>query len=368
MKIKEITSFLERIAPPQYQESYDNAGLIVGDANAEVTGVLVCLDSTEAIIDEAVAKGCNLVIAHHPIVFKGLKRFNGKNYVERTVISAIKNDVAIYAIHTNLDNVYRNGVNRKIAEKLGLQNIKILTPKKQLLMKLTSFVPKNNSLTVINALHAVGAGQIGEYKNCSFRTEGVGTFTPTGTANPYIGTLNKLEEVAEHRIEVVFPAYLQSNILSALKSAHPYEEVAYYLHTLENENQEVGAGIIGDLNEEMDTFEFLQFLKTTMQTGCVRHTHPLSKNGGKVKKIAVCGGSGGFLLNNAINQGADVFVTADYKYHEFFDADGKIVIADIGHYESEQYTIELLGDILQNEFKNLILFSTKNLTNPVNYL
>lgn len=372
MKIKDVTSYLEQIAPPQYQESYDNAGLIVGDSQVEIIGILVCLDSTEMIVQEAIERGCNLIIAHHPIVFKGLKRFNGKNYVERTVISAIKNDVAIYAIHTNLDNVYRNGVNQKIAEKLGLENVKILAPKKQILMKLTSFVPQAHTQQVLNALYAAGAGQIGEYINCSFRTEGVGTFQPTGIANPFIGTLDKEEEVQEHRIEVIFPSYLEFKILNALKQAHPYEEVAYYLHTLENVNQEVGAGVIGELKEATDEMSFLKHLKTTMQAGCVKYTQPLSTIAGndqkKVKKVAICGGSGGFLLGNAIAQGADIFVTADYKYHEFFDADGQILIADIGHYESEQYTIELLGDILQKAFKKLKVFSTKNLTNPVNYL
>jgi dinuclear metal center YbgI/SA1388 family protein len=375
MKIKDITQFLEQIAPPQYQESYDNAGLIVGDPQTEVTGVLVCLDSTEDIVKEAIAAGCNLVIAHHPIVFKGLKRFNGKNYVERTVISAIKNDVAIFAIHTNLDNMYKNGVNRKIAEKLGLTNLKILAPKKQVLMKLTAFIPQEHTQTVLNALYVAGAGEIGEYQNCSFRTEGVGTFKPMGAANPFIGSLNKNEEVAEHRVEVIFPIHLEHKILNALKTAHPYEEVAYYLHLLENENKEVGAGMIGDLEQGMDEMSFLRFLKETMQAGCVRYTKPLSTRvhadsieDKKVKKVAVCGGVGGFLLGHAIAQRADVFVTADYKYHDFFDADGKIMIADIGHYESEQYTIELLLEILQKQFKNLKVFSTKNLTNPVNYL
>ncbi len=367
MLIKELTAFLEQIAPPQYQESYDNAGLIVGDANAEISGIIVCLDSTEAVIAEAVSLGCNVVIAHHPIVFKGLKRLNGKNYVERTVIAAIKNDVAIYAIHTNLDNMYRNGVNRKIAEKLGLTQFRILAPKKQVLMKLTSFVPVQNTQTVLNALYAAGAGQIGEYKNCSFRTEGIGTFTPTGTANPHIGSLGIDEQVTEHRIEVVFPAFLEHKILAALRNAHPYEEVAYYLHILENENPEIGSGMVGELAEPMLPHDFLNFLKDTMQAGCVRYTTPLS-TAHTIKKVAVCGGAGGFLLGHAIGAGADVFVTADYKYHEFFDADGKIMIADIGHYESEQFTIDLLTDMVQKQFKNLIVFSTKIFTNPVNYL
>ena len=226
MKIKDITQFLETIAPPQYQEGYDNAGLIVGDPMTEVTGVLVCLDSIETIIDEAIERGCNLVVAHHPIVFKGLKRFTGKNYVERTIIKAIKNDIAIYAIHTNLDNVLHSGVNTRICERLGLKNCRILAPKRQTLMKLTTFVPYPQTKEVLNALFAAGAGQIGNYKNCSFRTEGVGTFRPTGEANPTIGVLDKDEAVVEARIEVVFDHFLEKKVISALKNAHPYEEVA----------------------------------------------------------------------------------------------------------------------------------------------
>jgi dinuclear metal center YbgI/SA1388 family protein len=365
MKIKNITQFLEKIAPPQYQESYDNAGLIVGDANADLTGVLVCLDAIESIVDEALARGCNLIVAHHPIVFKGLKRFTGKNYVERTVIKAIKNDIAIYAIHTNLDNVYHHGVNQKIGEKLGLQNMRILAPKKQLLMKLTAFCPKDNTLSVLDALYAAGAGQIGNYKNCSFRTEGVGTFKPTGNANPHIGVLDKDEEVLENRIEVIFPTYLESKIMNALRKAHPYEEVAYYLNVLENADFEVGSGIVGNLAQPILAMDFLHFLKTTMSAGCVKYTALSDK---PIQKVAVCGGSGGFLLSNAIGVGADIFITADYKYHEFFDADGKIIIADIGHYESEQFTIDLLCDLIQKEFENLLVFFTKKNTNPVNYL
>ena len=375
MIIRDITQFLEKIAPPQYQEAYDNAGLIVGNPMVEVTGVLVCLDSTEAIIDEAIERGCNVVVAHHPIVFKGLKRLTGKNYVERTIIKAIKNDVAIFAIHTNLDNVLHSGVNGRICERLGLTNCRILVPKRQLLKKLTTFVPTPQTQPVLDALFAAGAGQIGEYKNCSFRTEGVGTFLPTGSANPTIGKIGQNEEVLETRIDVIFDGFLERKILAALRQAHPYEEVAYYLHILENENSEVGAGMIGEINstviarneatEGVSELDFLQFVKERMGASCIKYTHLLGK---KVKKVAVCGGAGGFLLSNAIAVGADIFITSDYKYHEFFDADGKIVIADIGHFESEQFTIDLLSEVLQKEFEKINVFSTKKVTNPVNYL
>jgi dinuclear metal center YbgI/SA1388 family protein len=367
MKIKEIISFLETIAPPAYQENYDNAGLIVGNPDADVTGILTCLDSLESIVDEAITNKCNLIVAHHPIVFRGLKRLNGKNYVERIVLKAIKNDIAIYAIHTNLDNVLQNGVNQQIANHLGLKNLKILAPKRQTLMHLTVFVPTEKTQNVLNALYAAGAGQIGNYENCSFRTAGIGTFRPIRNANPHIGNLDEDESVSEDRIEVVLEAHLQNKVLKAMRQAHPYEEVAYFLTALENENQTIGAGIVGEYDSENapSEIDFLKFLKQKMVAGAVRYTQLRGK---RVQRVAICGGSGSFLLGNAIGAGADVFVTADFKYHEFFDADNKIVIADIGHFESEQFTISLLTDVLQNKFKKICVFSTKKDTNPVNYL
>jgi dinuclear metal center YbgI/SA1388 family protein len=315
------------------------------------------------VVEEAIQSGCNLIIAHHPIVFKGLKKLNGKNYVERVVIKAIKNDIAIYASHTNLDHV-EGGVNFKIAEKLGLQNVKILQPKKNLLKKLVTFVPVEHGQKVLDALFEAGAGQIGDYKNCSFRTEGTGTFRPTGGANPFIGTVGQDEEVKEFRIEVILQAHQEYMILSALKKAHPYEEVAYYLSNLENDLAQVGAGAIGNLGEAIDETAFLQYLKNAMALSTIRHTPLFGK---KIQRVAVCGGAGGFLLNDAIRQGADVFVTADYKYHEFFDAENKIIICDIGHYESEVYTKELIISYLSEKFSNFAILKSQVNTNPVQY-
>lgn len=362
-QIKDVIHQLEKLAPPSYQESYDNAGLLVGSPLTQVTGILFSLDTTEAVIQEAIERNCNLIVAHHPIVFKGLKRLNGSNYVERTVIKAIKNDIAIYAIHTNLDHVVE-GVNWKIAEKLGLNNVKVLSPKKQLLTKLTFFAPVENTQTILDALFAAGAGEIGQYKNCSFRTEGTGTFQPGQLANPAIGSIGNDEEVTENRIEVMFPSYMQSSILKTMKENHPYEEVAYYLQNLENENQEVGAGAVGELLEAMVPEQFLQFLKNQMQTPLVKHTIPLNK---KIQKVAVCGGAGSFLLSDAIRAKADVFVTADYKYHEFFDADNRIMICDIGHFESEVFTKDLLYNYLSGIFSNFALCLSDVNTNPVRY-
>ena len=362
-KIKDITHFLETIAPLSYQESYDNAGLIVGGPTASVTNVLVSLDCTEAVVDEAIAKNCNLIVAHHPIVFKGLKKFNGRNYVERTVIKAIKNDIAIYATHTNLDHVV-GGVNFMIAERLGLQNVRILAPKKDLLMKLVFFVPVENAPEVVEALHKVGVGQIGNYDHCSFSVNGTGTFRPNEVATPFIGNANEIERVNESRVEVIFPAYLEATVMRTLNETHPYEEVAHYLTLLQNTNQEVGAGAIGLLSEGISASDFLAYLKQKMQLNVIRHTAICSPI---IQKVAVCGGAGGFLLNDAIRQQADVFITADYKYHEFFDADDRILICDIGHYESEVFTKELLQRYLSKKFINFATILSETITNPVNY-
>ncbi len=361
--IQHVTSFLEKWAPLAYQESYDNAGLIVGDPQQEVKNILVTLDCTEAIVEEALQRDCNLIIAHHPIVFKGLKQLNGKNYVERTVIKALKNDIALYAIHTNLDSV-KGGVNDRIAQQLGLSSVRILAPKRQTLEKLTTFVPVEQTSQVLEALYTAGAGQIGEYKNCSFRTPGTGTFTPTGSADPFLGKLNQPEEAEEYRIEVIFPAPLEGRMLQALRQAHPYEEVAYYLHQLENSNQEVGSGAIGTLPEPLSENDWLAYLKSRMNLKVIRHTEPRNKT---VQKIAICGGSGSFLLKDALRQQADVFVTADFKYHEFFDAEKQLMICDIGHYESEVFTKELLSERLTENFPNFATLLSKTDTNPVHY-
>ncbi|MCL6258299.1 Nif3-like dinuclear metal center hexameric protein [Aquiflexum sp. TKW24L] len=363
-KIRDIVSYLEKIAPPSYQESYDNAQLITGNPHDSLKGVLCTLDATEAVVEEAISLGCNLIVAHHPIVFRGLKSLTGKNYVERTVIKAIKNDIAIYAIHTNLDHVSQ-GVNKKICDVIGLKNTQILQPKKELLLKLVTFAPHESTEKVLKALFDAGAGKIGEYSNCSFLAEGIGTFTPSTSANPHKGTPESAHREPETRIEVLLPSYLERKVLHALKDAHPYEEVAYYIQKLENENQEVGAGMIAELEEAMDEREFLEMLKLKMNLIAIKHTHLLGK---KVKKIAVCGGAGIFLLHDALKSGADIFITSDVKYHEFFDAENQLVICDIGHYESEIYTKELLRDILSQKFTNIALYLTKVITNPITYL
>ena len=362
-KIKDILNYLETIAPSAYQESYDNTGWTTGNKQDEVTGVLITLDTTEAVIDEAISTNCNLIIAHHPILFKGLKKITNENYVERTIIKAIKHNIAIYAIHTNLDNIF-HGVNHKIAEKLVLQNLRILQPKVGILYKLVTLCPKANTRSVTEALHKAGAGHLGNYDHCSFKTEGTGSFRANEAANPHIGKPGVLESVTEDRIEVILPAYLQQKILTALMEAHPYEEVSYYISEIINKNQQVGSGMIGQLQTPMPVDDFLNYLKEKMQLKIIRHTIAIHQ---KIQTIAVCGGAGSFLLKEAIGQKADVFITSDFKYHEFFDAENHLMIADIGHYESEVFTKELIYDILSKKFTKFALNLSKINTNPIKY-
>lgn len=363
MKIRELTQYLEEIAPLAYQESYDNSGLIVGNPNDEISKALISLDCTEAVVDDAIRKGCDIIISHHPIVFKGLKRFNGSNYVERVILKAIKNDIALYAIHTNLDNVL-GGVNSMIADKLSLASHAILKPKEGLLKKLVVYVPRAEVEQVRSALFEAGAGAIGKYDECSYNTVGYGTFRPQAGSNPTIGEVGMQERVEETRVEVVFPADRERAILLAMYNAHPYEEVAYDIIALANPLHQVGSGAIGNLRESMEAGEFLAYLKERLNLNVIRHTKLLDK---KITRVAVCGGSGGFLLKEAKRSGADIFITADYKYHEFFDAEDEIIIADIGHFESEQFTQELLLEIIRKKFVNFAVLLTEIETNPINY-
>lgn len=364
MTVRDIAAAIEAVAPPAYQESYDNCGIQVGNPADEVTGVLITLDVTEAIVDEAIARGCNMIVAHHPLIFSGLKKIMGRNYVERVVRMAIKNDITIYAAHTNLDNVH-TGVNAKIAEKLGLVNTRILSTKSDLLTKLHTYVPLNAADKVRDALFAAGAGQISDYAECSFNTQGTGTFRPGENTNPTIGdTGGPRERVEEMKIEVLIYRHNQARILAALHASHPYEEVAYELVPLSNRASNIGSGMIGALTRAMKPEEMLAHIKSSMNVECIRHTAFGGKN---IEKVALCGGSGSFLLNEAIAAGADIFITADYKYHQFFDAEGKIIIADIGHYESEQFTSEIFADILRKKYPNFAVLLSNLSTNPVKY-
>ena len=363
MLLKNIIKELEKFAPLSYQESYDNCGLLTGNKNQTITGAILCLDCTEEVLEEAIRKKCNLIIAHHPIIFSGLKKLNGNNYIERTIIKAIQNNIAIYACHTNLDNV-KLGVNKKIADKLGLINTQILAPKKSLLKKIVTFVPASHLENVRENLFNSGAGNVGNYDKCSFVLEGVGSFRGNENSNPFIGEKNKLSLEKEIRLELIFEAIHETQIITALKQNHPYEEVAFDIYQLENTYQNIGSGMIGELEVPISENEFFENLKAVFNIKLIKHTRLLNKS---IKKVSLCGGSGSFLLKNAINSKSDIYISSDFKYHEFFDAENQILIADIGHYESEQFTPEIFYEIISNKFPTFASYLTETNTNPVNY-
>lgn len=363
MTINAFIQELEKWAPPFYQESYDNVGLITGNKNWNCTGILCSIDITEHIIKEALEKGCNMIVAHHPIIFRGIKKLSEDEYIQRAIVIAIKNDIAIYAIHTNLDNI-QSGVNKIIADKLSLFNTKVLLPKQETLCKLYTYVPFSALEKVQNGLFAAGAGKIGLYEECSFTTKGLGSFKPLAGATPFIGKIGNRENVDEVKLEVILPIHLQANVVNALIKAHPYETVAYEIIKLENNHPEIGSGMVGLLQNPMTEIDFLLEVKKIFNLKIIRHSAFLNR---PIEKIALCGGAGSFLTGKAISSKADVFITSDIKYHEFFDANDRILLVDIGHWESEQYTAELLVAFLKSKFPTFAILKTELITNPVNY-
>lgn len=370
MKVKDVIEVLEELAPLAYSEDFDNTGLLVGDRQAEVSGILVTLDTLEVVVDEAIARDCNLIVSFHPIIFKGLKKITGTNYVERVVLKAIQNNIAIFSIHTALDNAW-NGVSAMMSEKLQLEQRSILLPQSGTIHKLVTYVPSEKAATVREALFAAGAGNIGNYSNCSFNQSGMGSFKGNEASQPTVGKRGETHFEAEVKIGVTFLKHLESKVLAALFDAHPYEEVAYEISTLNNANQQIGMGMVGTLKNEMSEIDFLKYLKKTFRTGCVRHSALLEKS---IRKVAVLGGSGSFAIGAAKAAGADAFVTADLKYHDFFSAENHILLTDVGHYESEQYTKELLVSHLSKKISNFapalpegkVVISEVN-TNPITY-
>jgi dinuclear metal center YbgI/SA1388 family protein len=362
--IQDILNSIEAFAPPALQETYDNSGLQCGDPKLEATGALLCLDITDAILEEAIEKKCNLIIAHHPLIFSPLKKLTGTNYVEALLIKAIKHDLVLYACHTNADNVAA-GVNLKMAQKLGLIHTQVLQPKRGLLKKLVTFCPEKQAEAVREALFATGCGEIGNYAHCSFNTSGTGTFKGNEKANPFVGEKNVLHNEAEIRIETIFESHKERQVIDALVKAHPYEEVAYDIYSLDNKHPQIGSGMVGELAIAVDEKEFLQTLKQVFKANGIRHTSLLNK---KVKKVALCGGSGSFLLKDAIAAQADIFITGDFKYHQFFDAENKLLIADIGHYETEQFTPEIFYEVISKKLPTFAAYLSHLNTNPINYL
>ncbi|MFV8356650.1 Nif3-like dinuclear metal center hexameric protein [Flavobacterium sp. XS1P32] len=364
MKIKEIITVLEEMAPLAYAEDFDNVGLLVGDQESEATGILVCHDALENIIDEAIAKNCNLVVCFHPILFSGLKKITGKNYVERAIIKAIKNDIVIYAVHTALDN-HQEGVNKIFSDALGLINTRILIPKEHFIRKLVTFTIPENAETVRNALFDAGAGTIGNYENCSFNSYGTGTYSGNEQSNPEIGERFEFVQANEIKIEVTFEKHLENKILKALFKSHLYEEVAYEIYNLENKHQNIGLGMIGELQNPMKEKDFLLYVKEKMQSDGIRHSNFTGK---EIKKVAVLGGAGSFAIKNAIQAGADAYLTADLKYHQFYEAENQLLLADIGHFESERYTKNYIVEYLRKKILNFAVILSEENSNPVKYL
>ncbi|MBN2616296.1 MAG: Nif3-like dinuclear metal center hexameric protein [Bacteroidales bacterium] len=364
MKLKEITQYLESIAPLSLQESYDNAGLIIGSQEKEIHKALITLDVTPEVMNEALSLSCDLIIAHHPLIFKGIKKLNGGNMVEDLVIKAIQNNIALYAIHTNLDNVF-DGVNAMLAKKLGLKNTRILSPMSNQLNKLVVFCPETHAEIVRNALFEAGAGSIGEYSHCSFNAPGDGSFKASEGTHPFVGTIGAIHFEKEIRVETVVPKVKLSAVLKAMHQVHPYEEIAYDLYPLNNSWDKIGAGMIGELDEETPVEEFLKNVKKSLKADRIRHSLPIKQ---KIKKVAICGGSGSFLMHDAYRQGAQIFVTGDIKYHDFFQYENEMTLVDAGHYETEQFTKSLLFELLTKKFPTFALQISKINTNPISFL
>lgn len=364
MKIKEVIGALERFAPLPLQDGFDNAGLQVGLTEAEATGALLCLDVTEAVVDEAVTLGFNLIVSHHPLIFKGYKSITGRDYIERCILKAIRNDIVIYSAHTNLDNA-QGGVNYKIAEKIGLKNVHILEPKEECLLKLVTFVPSAQAEAVRKALFEAGCGCIGNYDSCSYNLEGEGTFRAREGANPFCGVIGELHWEREVRVETILPAFKKASVVKALLASHPYEEPAFDLYPLKNTWMQAGSGVIGELEEPETELDFLKRIKKTFEAGCLKHTR---LSGRLIQKVALCGGAGAFLLPRAVSGKADVFLTGEVKYHDYFNYENDILIAEIGHYESEQYTKEIFYSLIQEMFPGLEVQMTRINTNPIKYL
>ncbi len=364
MNISDVTASLEQLAPLSYQESYDNSGLLIGNPESLLKGILVTLDVTPEVIEEAHTKGLNLIVAHHPLIFNGVKKITGKSYVERAIIHAIKNDIAVYAAHTNLDNI-EGGVNSRIGELLNLTNLKFLQPLEGELIKLVTFVPTNDAERVRQAMFEAGAGHIGNYDYCSYNIDGNGTFRAGEGANPYVGKEGEYHIESEVRIEVVVPKSRVSRVIREMISSHPYEEVAYDIYPILNSFSKAGSGMIGELKKPIPETDFLKIVKTIFKIQVLRHTNCLEKN---IQKVAFCGGSGAFLIKQAIAAGADIFISSDIKYHQFFDAENKILIADIGHFESEQFTVDIFYEYLLKKFPKFAILKSEIKTNPINYI
>ena len=363
MKLKDFTSYLDSAIPLAYQESYDNSGLQVGLPDQEITSAMICLDVTEKVVSEAIQSECNLLISHHPLIFNGIKRITGNTSTEKILYEAVKNDIAIYSAHTNLD-MLSNGVSHKMAEKIGLEKISVLSPSPDRLLKLVTYIPESHFEKVKNALFEAGAGVIGNYDNCGYAVSGTGSFRGNDATNPFAGEKGKIHLEKEIRFETVLFTHLKDKVIKALVEAHPYEEVAYDLFALENNNIGIGLGCVGILHDPLTETDFLKLIYSVFDARGIRYSNLTGKT---VSKVALCGGSGASLISEAIHSGADVYLTADIKYHDFFKTENRILLVDAGHFETEKFSREILKDLIIKKFpKFAVRFSETN-TNPINY-
>ncbi len=365
MTCKEIIKYFEEWAPKEIAWQKDNVGLQVGSLNNKLNNILLCLELHDQVIDDAIKKNCNLIISHHPLLFQPLKKIDLQNDKNSKLIEKlIKNNITLYSAHTNLDFT-KEGVSFELAKKLKLNNIDFLVHQNSNQYKLSVFVPVDFVDKVANAIFENGGGRIGEYTNCSFRTKGNGTFKGSGNSNPYLGEKNKIELVEEIKLEVLVDSWKLKKILTAIFETHPYEEVAYDIYPLANSNKNYGAGTIGELDKPMHQKQFLDYVADNLKIKNFRY----SKGNNKIKKVALCGGAGSDLVKDALNSGADAFITADLKYHTFQDANEKILLIDAGHYETEIHSLDEVKRKLSHytigKNINTKIFKYEGSTNPI---
>jgi len=356
MKIKEVIQFLEQKFPLHWQEDFDNCGVQCGDKEREITGIVVCFDISEAVIEEAIAKGANMVISHHPIIYKNsIKRIEPTDRVGKILCKALENKILLYSMHTNIDSG-KEGGNLLFAQKLGLQKLSVLSPKENQFCKLVVFVPSENSILLKEALFKAGCGNIGNYSHCSFSCEGLGSFKPLAGSNPHIGQHNRIERVEEERIETIFPKIKKRQVMEALYQHHPYEEPAFDMVALENLNREIGLGRVGELSKSMSVKDFIHFVKQKLKLESVRFSGNINA---EIKKVAVCGGGGASFVADALSAGADAYITGDLKYHDFFIPENKMLLIDIGHFEGEHFIREIIVSLLKENFNTLATHFTE---------
>lgn len=368
MIVKELIKYLEDWAPPGAAWEKDNVGLLVGSGDEKIENIFLSLELTGEVLEQALKKNCNFIFTHHPLIFNPVKNLDvNKNPNSKLIYKLIKNDINLFSAHTNLDFT-KDGVSFTLAKKLKLNKITFLKNEESNQFKVVVFLPETNLDEVASAMFNQGAGIIGEYNNCSFRTNGIGTFKGSANSNPFIGKKENFEKANEVRLEVLVDSWKLNKVINAMLKSHPYEEPAYDIYPLRNKNVNYGAGAIGELDNEMNVNEFLKHVEKSLLLSNFRF---VNGNKRRIKKVAVCGGSGSELLNDAISKNADVFITADIKYHTFHDAKNKILLIDAGHYETEVVILKIVEEkikkLIKEKKENIKVYKYSSSTNPVKF-